>query len=100
MTLKELEEDHYVSPQGRLEFVEFQSLTTKFCNFCQSREQKELSRVDIFELISDNPFYQETYKRIISEDDTKESLRIFLSTDLSILEDKKVLMIARSWRII
>lgn len=100
MTLKELEEDNYISPQGRLEFVEFQKLTLKFCNFCKSKEQKDLSRVEIFELVSDNPFYQKTYKRIISEDDTKESLRIFLSTDLSILEDKKVLMLARSWRLI
>ena len=100
MTLSDLEADHYITPHGRLEFLEFQKLTSKFCKYCKNKEQKELTREAIFELISDNPTYQDTYKRMISENDTREALRIFLSTDLSVLEDKKVLMIARSWRVI
>lgn len=100
MTLEELELDHYFTPQDKLEYVEFQKITTKFCSICKNREQKDLSTKEIFELISDNKFYQETYKQMISENNTREALRIFLSTDLSMLEDRKTIQIAKSWRLL
>lgn len=100
MTFDELELEEHLSPQDKLEYVEFQKLTSKFCNFCKRKEQKDLTKVEIFELVSDNLFYQEIYKRIISENDTKEALRVFLSTDLSLLENKKIHQLARGWKII
>lgn len=100
MSFEELALEHYFSPQDKLEFAEFQKLTNKFRKFCLEREQKNLTNEEIFELISDNPFYQSAYKRIISEDNTREALKIFLATNLSILEDKKTMQLAKSWRIL
>lgn len=100
MTLEELELDHFFTPQDKLEFAEFQKLTARFCRFCSEREHKTLTHEEIFELVSDTKFYQDVYKRIISEDNTKEALRIFLATDLSILENKKVMQLVKSWRLL
>lgn len=100
MTFEEIEASQHLTPQDKLEFAEFQELTSKFREFCFNKEQKELTNQELFELISDNPYYQQVYKRIIGENDTKEALRIFLSTDLSLIEDKKILLLAKSWRII
>lgn len=100
MSNEELELEHLFSPQNKLEFTEFQKLTSKFCKYCIEREQKNLTREQIFELASDTVFYQNVYKRIISEDNTRDALRIFLATDLSILENKKVLQLAKSWRLL
>lgn len=100
MTFKDLELEQYFTPQDKLEFAEFEKLTSKFCKYCIEREKKELSHEDIFELISDTIFYQNIYKKIISEDNTREALKIFLATDLSILENKKIMKIARSWRLL
>ena len=100
MTIDELELEHVFSPQNKLEFTEFQKLTSKFCKYCIEREQKELTREQIFELISDTLFYQEVYKKIISENNTRDALRIFLATDLSILENKKIFQLAKSWKLI
>lgn len=100
MSNEELELEHLFSPQDKLEFTEFQKLTSKFCKYCIEREHKELTREQIFELVSDTVFYQNVYKRIISEDNTRDALRIFLATDLSILENKRILQLAKSWRLL
>ena len=100
MTFKELELDQYFTPQDKLEFAEFEKLTSKFCKYCIEREQKNLTREEIFELVSDNLFYQGVYLKTISEDNVREALRIFLATDLSILESKKIMKLARSWQLL
>ena len=100
MKFDQIELEQLFSPQDKLEFAEFQKLTAKFCKYCSEREHKDLTKEEIFELISDTPFYQKVYQRFISEENTKEALRIFLTTDVSILESKKIMQLARSWKIV
>ena len=100
MTLEELALEQHFTPQDKLEFAEFQKLTAKFRKFCLEREHKNLTNEEIFELISDNLFYQEIYKRIISEDNTREALKIFIVSNLLILENKKIIQLAKSWNIL
>lgn len=100
MSLDELENDEFFSPQHKLEFREFQEITNKFHVYANRREGKELSNKELFILVSDYKHYQDEYQKALYIDNPKEAIRILLSTDPSILEDKKIMQTAKTWRIL
>lgn len=95
-----LEIESLLSPHERLEYKEYKELTAKFKKDTEKREQRELTNCELFSLVSDNQYYQEQYMKLLDEPNVRECLKILISVEPSILEDKNILKTIKTWRLV
>lgn len=96
----ELEVESLLSPHEKLEYKEYKELTAKFKKWAEKRENKELTPIQLYFLISDVLPYQQKYREMIGEMAMRDCIKIYLAVEPSVLEDKNVIKSIKSWRLI
>lgn len=95
-----LEIESLLSPQERLEYKEYKDLTDRFKKAVERREGRDITPSELFLLVSDNKYYQDKYVELMDEPSVRECLKVLISIEPNILEDKSILKTIKTWRLI
>ena len=86
------------APYERLIQAESKRVVYAFCTLCSLFEGKKMSIKNIFLQLADNKEYQTLFKKMLSEEDIKECIRIFCLIEPSVLSDRQVKTLIRTWK--
>ena len=86
------------APYSRLINGESKKIVYNFCTLCSLLEGKKMSVGSIFLTLIDDKNYQKILSKMLSEDNVKECLKLFLLIEPSILNNKYIKTIVKTWR--
>lgn len=96
MTESELSEAS--APYERMIEAESKKAIYTFCTLCSLLENKKMSIKNIFLQLADNKDYQNILKKLLSESDIFECIKIFLLVEPSILSDSQIKTLLKTWK--
>lgn len=86
------------APYDRLIRGESKRIVYNFCTLCSLLEGKKMSIGSIFLTLADDKNYQKIFMKMLSEDSIKECLRIFVLIEPSIIANKQIRTLLKTWR--
>lgn len=86
------------APYERLIHTESKRLVYAFCTLCSLFENKKMTIKNIFLLLADDKKYQNLFMKMLSETDMRECLKIFCLVEPSVLNDRQVKTLIKTWK--
>lgn len=86
------------APYDRLIRGESKRIVYNFCTLCSLLEGKKMSIGSIFLILSDDKNYQKLFMKMFSEDNVKECLKNFVLIEPSVLNNKYIRTLIKTWR--